>query len=105
MGRHDVAGSLATSSTNGGTSLTGRSCAGLGRRVIVSNTVVTVDVYGSLYAPRGQGRHLINVARVERRRRCRAAVSRRSAASPDVLCCRERPVAETIATVEEWDRS
>jgi hypothetical protein len=53
----------------GETSPTGRSCAGFGRPVIVSRTVMIVDIFGSLHAPRGQGGHLINVARAERRRR------------------------------------
>jgi hypothetical protein len=51
----------------GETSLTGRSCAGFGRPVIVSNTVVIVDVFGSLYAARGQRRTL------DKRRESRAS--------------------------------
>ena len=49
------------------TSLTGRLCAGVGRPVIVSNAVVIVDVFGSLYAARGQRRTL------DKRRESRAS--------------------------------
>jgi len=106
LGRHDVAGSLATSSTNGGDISHRPIVCRLWRPVIVSNAVVIVDVFGSLHAARGQGRTL------DKRRESRASapVSRSgqpplSGLSPNVLCCRERPVAETITTVEEWGRS